>query len=99
MTMPDDKKKNGIVSGGGTSVGSDKRAPGIVSGGGSQLSSREDPTMQTYTVVKGDSLSKIAKRVYGKASLWPKIYDANRDQIKDPDLIFPGQLLRLPDIH
>lgn len=95
MKMPDDKK-DGIVSGGGTSVGDD-RASGIVSGGGSQLSSRED-TVQTYTVVKGDSLSKIAKQVYGKASLWRKIYEANQDQIKDPDLIFPGQLLRIPEI-
>ncbi|HEV8232194.1 MAG TPA: LysM peptidoglycan-binding domain-containing protein, partial [Thermoanaerobaculia bacterium] len=53
-------------------------------------------TLQSYTVVKGDSLSKIAKQVYGKASLWPKIYEANRDHIKDPDLIYPGQVLRLP---
>jgi len=53
---------------------------------------------RTYTVVKGDSLSKIAKRVYGKASLWRKIYEANRDHIKDPDMIFPGQLLRIPEI-
>jgi nucleoid-associated protein YgaU len=96
MTMADDKKDE-IISGGGTSVGSGNRASGIVSGGGSQLSSREDNTLQTYTVVKGDSLSKIAKRVYGKASLWKKIYEANQDQIKDPDLIFPGQLLRLPE--
>jgi LysM repeat protein len=96
MTMADDEK-DGIISGGGTSVGSGNRASGIVSGGGSQLSSREDNTLQTYTVVKGDSLSKIAKRVYGKASLWKKIYEANQDQIKDPDLIFPGQLLRLPE--
>ncbi|HEV8611185.1 MAG TPA: LysM peptidoglycan-binding domain-containing protein [Thermoanaerobaculia bacterium] len=97
MKMPDDKK-DGIVSGGGTSVGSDNRASGIVSGGGSQLSSREENTLQTYTVVQGDSLSKIAKRVYGKASLWRKIYEINQDQIKDPDLIFPGQLLRLPEV-
>jgi nucleoid-associated protein YgaU len=89
--------KGGIVSGGHTSVGSD-RASGIVSGGSSQLTSKDEHTMQTYTVVKGDSLSKIAKQVYGKASLWRKIYEANRDQIKDPDLIFPGQLLRLPEI-
>jgi len=96
--MPE--KKEGIVSGGHTSVGPDteSRAPGVVSGGSSQLTSKDEQTLQTYTVVKGDSLSKIAKRVYGKASLWPKIYEANRDQIKDPDLIFPGQLLRLPEL-
>ena len=49
-----------------------------------------------YTVVSGDSLSLIAKREYGDASQWHKIYEANRDQIKDPDLIYPGQNLRIP---
>jgi nucleoid-associated protein YgaU len=98
MRMPDDSKTDGIVSGGHTSVGSGDRAPGIVSGGSSQLTSKDEDTMQTYTVVKGDSLSKIARQVYGKASLWRKIYEVNQDQISDPDLIFPGQLLRLPEI-
>ncbi|HET8622733.1 MAG TPA: LysM peptidoglycan-binding domain-containing protein [Gemmatimonadales bacterium] len=51
---------------------------------------------RAYTVVKGDSLSKIAQREYGKASQWKRIYEANRDQIKDPDLIHPGQVLRIP---
>ena len=51
---------------------------------------------RSYTVVKGDSLSKIAKREYGKASDWRRIFDANRDQISDPDLIHPGQVLRIP---
>jgi nucleoid-associated protein YgaU len=50
----------------------------------------------TYTVVKGDSLSKIAKRLWGDASLWPRIYDANRTTISDPDLIHPGQVLNIP---
>jgi nucleoid-associated protein YgaU len=47
-------------------------------------------------VAPGDSLSKIAKQVYGNTDDWRKIYDANRDIIKDPDLIYPGQTLRLP---
>jgi nucleoid-associated protein YgaU len=51
---------------------------------------------RTYTVVKGDSLSKIAKREYGNANAWRRIFDANRDQISDPDLIHPGQVLRIP---
>jgi nucleoid-associated protein YgaU len=51
---------------------------------------------QTYTVVKGDSLSKIAKRFYGDAQQWHKIYEANKDQIKNPDLIHPGQTFRIP---
>jgi len=50
----------------------------------------------SYTVVAGDSLSKIAKRQYGDMNLWRRIYEANRDQIKDPDLIHPGQKLRIP---
>ena len=98
MRIPDDSKKDGIVSGGHTSVGQGDPGSGIVSGGSSQLTSKDEHTMQTYTVVAGDSLSKIAKRVYGKASLWKQIYEANKDQIKDPDLIFPGQLLRLPEL-
>jgi len=52
---------------------------------------------RTYTVVKGDSLSKIAKREYGDANKWRAIYEANRDLIKDPDLIYPGQLLNVPE--
>jgi nucleoid-associated protein YgaU len=48
-------------------------------------------------VVEGDSLSKIAKRHYGSARKWNRIYEANRDQIKNPDLIYPGQLLRIPE--
>lgn len=52
---------------------------------------------QTYTVKSGDSLSKIAKRLYGDAQQWRKIYEANKDQIQNPDLIHPGQTIRIPD--
>lgn len=51
---------------------------------------------KTYTVVKGDSLSKIAKREYGSANRWRAIFEANRDQLDDPDLIKPGQVLKIP---
>ncbi len=54
------------------------------------------PTLQTYTVVKGDSLSKIAKHFYGSANQWRVIYEANTDQLKNPDLIKPGQVLKIP---
>lgn len=54
------------------------------------------PNDRTYTVVKGDSLSKIAKQVYGSASQWKKIFEANQDTIKNPDLIYPGQVIKLP---
>ena len=52
---------------------------------------------RTYTVVKGDSLSKIAKHQYGDANKWRKIYEANKDVIDNPDLIEPGQDLIIPD--
>ena len=51
---------------------------------------------RTHVVVSGDSLSRIAKREYGDGSKWPRIYEANRSIIKDPDLIYPGQELRIP---
>jgi nucleoid-associated protein YgaU len=51
---------------------------------------------RTVTVKSGDSLSKIAKRELGDADKWHAIFDANRDKIKDPDLIHPGQVLNLP---
>jgi nucleoid-associated protein YgaU len=51
---------------------------------------------RTYVVVAGDSLSKIAKREYGDANKWRTIYEANKDLIKDPDLIHPGQQLKIP---
>lgn len=50
----------------------------------------------TYTVQKGDSLSKIAKAELGDANAWKKIFEANRDVLDDPDKIFPGQTLKLP---
>ena len=51
---------------------------------------------RTYTVKSGDSLSAIAKEQYGDANEWRRIFEANRDQIDDPDLIHPGQELRIP---
>ena len=51
---------------------------------------------QTYTVNKGDTLSKIAREFYGSANRWHEIFDANRDQLSDPDLIKPGQVLKIP---
>ena len=61
-------------------------------------SSSTAPTEQerTITVQPGDSLSKIAKREYGDANKWHAIFAANRDKIKNPDLIHPGQVLTLP---
>jgi nucleoid-associated protein YgaU len=47
-------------------------------------------------VAKGDTLSHIAQAHYGQASKWHAIFEANRDQLDDPDKIFPGQVLKLP---
>jgi LysM repeat protein len=52
--------------------------------------------MQTYTVQSGDTLSKISQHFYGRASDYKRIFEANRDQLTDPDKIQPGQVLRIP---
>jgi nucleoid-associated protein YgaU len=72
-----------------------------VSGGSSSVvvppKAATPPPARTYTVVKGDSLSKIAKRELGDANKWRKIYEANRAVVGDnPDLIKPGQVLVIP---
>ena len=60
---------------------------------------RAASTLQTYTVAKGDSLSKIAKKFYGNANEWRVIFEANRDRISNPDLIQIGQVLKIPAIQ
>jgi nucleoid-associated protein YgaU len=55
-----------------------------------------EPQATFHTVVKGDTLSKIAKAVYGDAMKYPVIFEANKPMLKDPDLIYPGQVLRIP---
>jgi len=49
-----------------------------------------------YTVVKGDTLSKISKQYYGDPNKYPAIFEANKPMLKSPDLIYPGQMLRIP---
>jgi nucleoid-associated protein YgaU len=51
---------------------------------------------RSYTVQAGDTLSKIAKEHYGNAANYMKIFDANKDQLTDPDKIKPGQVLKIP---
>jgi nucleoid-associated protein YgaU len=55
----------------------------------------EEPRI--YEVVAGDTLSKIAKHFYGDAAKYPRIFEANRDQLKDPNVIKPGQRLKIPE--
>jgi len=52
--------------------------------------------VQYYEIQKGDSLWKIAKTFYGDGNKYTEIFEANREVIKDPDLIFPGQKIRIP---
>jgi len=56
------------------------------------------PEAQYYEVVKGDTLSHIAKHFYGNANKYPVIFEANKPMLKDPDEIYPGQKLRIPPL-
>jgi nucleoid-associated protein YgaU len=105
MTTPDKKPDFSDVQGSVTSTEqirpdfSDVQAKvtsteQIVGGAGGGGGSGE----QTYTIEKGDTLSAISKRFYGKAKFWSKIFEANRDVIDNPDKIFPGQTIKLPQI-
>ena len=53
-------------------------------------------SQREYVIKSGDSLSKIAKQFYGNANDWQKIYQANKDKIKDPNMIHPGQKIIIP---
>ena len=85
----------GNVKSGSTSTASGPRGGGSqdvghASAGGSGW------TSTTYTVKKGDTLSAIAKETLGSASRYPEIFEANKPMLKDPDKIYPGQVLRIP---
>lgn len=56
----------------------------------------EPPPASSYTVVKGDSLWKIAKKLLGDGNRWQEIYSLNRDKISNPNRIYPGQVLTIP---
>jgi len=58
----------------------------------------KEPEEQYYTVVPGDSLSKIAKKYYGNANKYPVIFEANTPMLKHPDKIYPGQVLVIPPV-
>jgi len=61
-----------------------------------RITERAAAQQRVYVVQPGDSLSKIAKEVYGDASRWPEIAEANKDEVPDPNLIHPGQELIIP---
>lgn len=55
-----------------------------------------EPASVFHTVVKGDTLSAIAKKHYGDANKYPRIFEANKPMLSHPDKIYPGQVLRIP---
>lgn len=57
-----------------------------------------EPEPTFYTIQSGDSLSKIAKQHYGDAMKWSALFEANREVIENPDLIYPGQKIRIPEL-
>jgi nucleoid-associated protein YgaU len=65
--------------------------------GGSSSISTDEQVDRTYTVRPGDSLSKIAKALMGDAKKWRALYEANKEVVgSNPDLIQPGQILKIP---
>jgi nucleoid-associated protein YgaU len=81
------------VSGGHTSRSAGAGAFANVGGG---FASDSAAPMPTHTVRAGESLSKISRKVYGSSKHWRLIFEANRDQIDNPDLIQVGQVLNIP---
>lgn len=57
-----------------------------------------EPESDFYVVKSGDSLSKIAREYYGDMMKYPVIFEANKPMLTDPDLIYPGQVLRIPKL-
>lgn len=57
-----------------------------------------EPEAQFHTVVRGDTLSAIAKQFYGNANKYMVIFEANKPMLSDPDKIYPGQVLRIPPV-
>ena len=65
-------------------------------GGGDKAQSADEPKTEEYVIQSGDTLSKLAKKYYGDAMQYPKIFEANRDTIEDPNKIYVGQKIRIP---
>lgn len=89
--VPDQETKEKIILAAGNISGI-----GTVDDGMKIKSKAKSEEAVFYTVKSGDSLSKIAKKLYGDAMRYPDIFDANTPMLKHPDKIYPGQVLRIP---
>ena len=69
---------------------------GVVAVNNQMTVDQSEPEAQYYTVVSGDTLSKISKQFYGDPNKYNAIFAANKPMLKSPDLIYPGQMLRIP---
>jgi nucleoid-associated protein YgaU len=88
-TTPDQATKEKLV----VALGN---VAGVAAVDESVTAEKVEPKAVIYVVKKGDTLSAIAQKQYGKASKYTKIFEANRPMLKDPDKIYPGQALRIP---
>lgn len=98
--------KNGVVSLSGQATSAEAMEKAVLMAGNVQgvaevdISGLQAPPVlakvEYYIIKKGDTLSAIAKQFYGKPNEYPRIFEANREVIKDANLIFPGQKIRIP---
>ena len=92
--MENDSKKPDFSN---VESGSSSTAPSAPADGPGASDLEKQKTMRMYVVESGDSLSKIAKKFYGDASAWKRIYEENREVIHNPDMIQPGWRLKIPE--
>lgn len=101
------KFDDGVVTVSGTTKTQAEREKVVLALGNTEGVARVDDRLETaetaaeaqfYTVKKGDSLSKIAKEYYGDVKKYPVIFEANKPMLQDPNLIYPGQVLRIPTL-
>ena len=98
--------KDGVVSISGEAASAEAMEKAVLMAGNVQgvsevkIDGLHAPAVQVkveyYIIKKGDTLSAIAKQFYGKPNDYPRIFEANREVIKDPNKIFPGQKIRIP---
>ena len=100
VTPPAATASNPAASGATVTEGAQQPAAAapVVEGQPAAPATQAGVPVQTYTVKKDDTLQKIAKKVYGSYGKWYKIYEANKDKIKNPNFVKPGTVLTIPAI-